>query len=102
MRPPRSRPPPLRAATGGSPPSAGLSPPPPANSCLEELALEEDSWLDRRLPTDLQVESAQIWVIKVALLMLSTDAYVQKKSAGKRHGIRTVGTYNLVVNIGLS
>jgi hypothetical protein len=55
MRPAlRSPRPPFRAADATDSASAGRSEL-PASNCLEELALEEDSWLDRRLPNDLKL-----------------------------------------------
>ncbi len=53
MRPALRSRPPFRAADAMDSASAGRSEL-PANNCLEELALEEDSWLDRRLPNDLK------------------------------------------------
>jgi hypothetical protein len=54
MRPALRSRPPFRAADATDSASAGRSEL-PANNCLEELALEEDSWLDRRLPNDLKL-----------------------------------------------
>ncbi len=56
MRPAlRSPRPPFRAADATDSASPAGRSELAASNCLEELALEEDSWLDRRLPNDLKL-----------------------------------------------
>jgi hypothetical protein len=65
MRPAlRSPRPPFRAADATDSVSPAGRSELAASNCLEELALEEDSWLDRRLPNDLKIVRKTLQVEK--------------------------------------